>query len=71
MLASVKKIQRAWRNYRTKKLLKSYSNNISLKLTSKLKNKLNNDNILTVRSLGADFKKKKKEIVGISETELK
>jgi hypothetical protein len=30
MLASVKKIQRAWRNYITKKLIKSYSNKIVL-----------------------------------------
>lgn len=38
VLASVKKIQRAWRSYKTKKLIKSYSNNISLKFTGKLKN---------------------------------
>lgn len=40
VLASVKKIQRAWRNYKTRKLIKSYSNNISLKFTGKMKNQL-------------------------------
>ena len=40
VLASVKKIQRAWRSYKTKKLIKSYSNNISLKFTGKMRNQL-------------------------------
>jgi len=35
ILASVKKIQRAWRKYKTKKLLRSYSHNISLKIAKK------------------------------------
>lgn len=58
LLASIKKIQRAWRNYKTKKLIKSYSNNISLKFTGKLKNQLSSRQeadevkILTVRSCG-------------------
>lgn len=58
VLASIKKIQRAWRNYKTKKLIKSYSNNISLKFTGKLKNQLSSRQeadevkILTVRSCG-------------------
>ena len=29
MESSAKKIQRAWKNYRTKKLIKSYSSNIT------------------------------------------
>lgn len=57
MLASVKKIQRAWRNYKTKKLVKSYSNNIALKFTGKMKSCLleggvDENKILTVRSCG-------------------
>jgi hypothetical protein len=61
VLASVKKIQRAWRNYKTKKLIKSYSNNISLKFTGKIKNKLQTKEgeeikILTVRSCGFNGK---------------
>jgi hypothetical protein len=37
VLASVKKIQRAWRNYKTKKLLKSYSTDINLKIKKDIK----------------------------------
>jgi hypothetical protein len=56
VLASVKKIQRAWRNYKTKKLIKSYSNNLSLKFAGKVKSQMQSGRdepkILTVRSCG-------------------
>jgi hypothetical protein len=60
VLASAKKIQRAWRNYKTKKLIKSYSHDIRLKLTKSLQSH-HDDNLLTVRSLGRGLKFKKND----------
>lgn len=53
MLASVKKIQRAWRNYTTKKLLKSYSNDIRLKCKQPIDS---SDCLLSVRSQGRSLR---------------
>lgn len=69
VLASVKKIQRAWRNYKTKKLIRSYSNDISLKFTNKMKglqslNSLESKGILTVRSCGVGGNTFKKPLKG-------
>ena len=59
ILASVRKIQRAWRSYRTKRLLKSYSTNFNIRLKSKIQLP---SNILTVKSEGTAFKKHKEEL---------
>lgn len=37
MQACARKIQRAWRNFKTKKLLHVYSHNFSIKYTNKMK----------------------------------
>lgn len=55
--ASAKKIQRAWRNYKTKKLIRSYSNDIRNKY---LRNMNISEEPLTVRSQGIGLKFKKK-----------
>lgn len=55
--ASAKKIQRAWRNYKTKKLIRSYSNDIRSKY---LRNMNISEEPLTVRSQGIGLKFKKK-----------
>lgn len=57
--ASAKKIQRAWRNFKTKRLIKSYSNDIRNKYL--IRNGSNGEeSILTVRSQGMGLKFKKK-----------
>lgn len=37
MQVSARKIQRAWRRYKTKQLIHAYSHSISVKLTNKMK----------------------------------
>ena len=64
-MASVKKIQRAWRNYKTKKLLRSYSNDISLKFSNKMRGYKSGGinepkTILSVRSYGGERNSLKK-----------
>lgn len=53
-----KRIQRAWRNYKTKKLIKSYSNDIRSKYLKNLKS--SEEPPLSSRSLGFGLKMKKK-----------
>jgi len=55
--ACAKKIQRAWRNYKTKKLIKSYSNDIRHKHSKPLPH--SDEPLLSVRSQGAGLKFKK------------
>jgi len=50
-------IQRAWRNYKTKKLIKSYSNDIRHKHSKPLPH--SDEPLLSVRSQGAGLKFKK------------
>lgn len=37
MQACARKIQRAWKNYKTKKLIRTYSHTLSLKFSNKMK----------------------------------
>lgn len=55
--ACAKKIQRAWKNYKTKKLIKSYSNDIRHKYSKNLMQ--SDDPMLSVRSQGGSLKFKK------------
>jgi hypothetical protein len=56
--ASAKKIQRAWRNYKTKKLIRSYSNDIRNKYLRSIN--ISEDPLSSVRSQGMGLKFKKK-----------
>jgi hypothetical protein len=55
--ACAKKIQRAWRSFKTKKLIKSYSNDIRHKYSKPLAQC--DEPLLSVRSQGAGLKFKK------------
>lgn len=56
MQACARKIQRAWRNYRTKRLLHAYSHSFSLRYTNKMKEMgeglISEKKVLNVRSCG-------------------
>lgn len=54
MQACARKIQRAWRNYKTKQLLHVYSHNLSIKYSNKMKNNWieTEPKILNVKSCG-------------------